>query len=87
LQSTEEESTQGDQRWQGQDVKTALKRFAGEETLARFQNVIAGKFTANFTEKLHAMMKEYTAYDSLPAKLSRWEVSPRNARDLLGEFQ
>src|ERR1700675_4716225 len=47
-------------------VKTALQRFAVEQTLARFQNVIAGKFAADFVEKLHAMMKEHAAYDNLP---------------------
>ena len=52
------------------DVKTALQRFAVEETLTRFQNVIAGKFTADFIEKLHAITKEYAAYDNLPAKQS-----------------
>ena len=68
-------------------VKTALQRFAVDETLAGFQNVIAGKFTADFVEKLHAMMKEHAAYDNLPAKQSRWEISLRNARDLLLEFE
>jgi hypothetical protein len=29
------------------------------------------------------MMKEYAAYDNLPAKQSRWEISLHNARDLL----
>jgi hypothetical protein len=33
------------------------------------------------------MMKEHPAYDNLPAKQSRWEISIHNARDLLGEFQ
>ena len=28
------------------------------------------------------MMKEYGAYDNLPAKQSRWEPSLHNARDL-----
>ena len=28
------------------------------------------------------MMKECAAYDNLPAKQSRWEISLRNARDL-----
>ena len=28
------------------------------------------------------MMKEYAAYDNLPAKQSRWEISLHNARDL-----
>jgi hypothetical protein len=28
------------------------------------------------------MMKEYGAFDNLPAKQSRWEISPHNARDL-----
>ncbi len=51
-------------------VKTALQRFAVEEALARFQNVIAGKFAADFVEKLHAMMKGHAAYDNLPAKQS-----------------
>ena len=49
-------------------VKTALQRFAVDEALARFQNVIAGKFAADFTEKLHVLMNEHSAYDSLPVK-------------------
>jgi ribosome-associated toxin RatA of RatAB toxin-antitoxin module len=36
------------------DVKTALQGFAVEETLTRFQNVIARKFTAGVFKKLHA---------------------------------
>ena len=64
-------------------VKTALQRFAVEKTLAGFQNVIARKFTADFIEKFHAMMKERTAYDNLPAKQLCPEVPPRNTRDLL----
>ena len=36
------------------DVKAALQGFAVEETLTRFQNVIAGKFTADFVQELHA---------------------------------
>src|SRR5580704_13235182 len=64
------------------DVKTALQRFAVEQTLTRFQNVVAGKFAANFIEELHAMMKECATYDNMPAKQSRWEISLRNARDL-----
>jgi hypothetical protein len=55
--------------------KDCLKRFAVEETLAGFQNVIVGEFTADFVQELHAMMKERTAYDNLSAKRSRWEVS------------
>ena len=69
------------------DVKTALQRFAVEQTLARFQNIIAGKFAADFVQKLHAMMKEHAPYDNLPAKQSRWEISLHNARDLPGEVQ
>jgi len=53
------------------DVKTALERFAVEETLARLQNVVAGEFTADSAKKLHAMMKEHPAYDNLPPKQSR----------------
>src|SRR5882724_6591347 len=68
-------------------VKTALQRFAVDEALARFQNVIARKFAADFVEKLHAMTKEHAAYDNLPAKQSRWEISLHNASDLLGESQ
>src|SRR5207248_10915797 len=37
------------------DVKTALEGFSVEETLTRFQNVIAGKFAANVVEELHAV--------------------------------
>jgi len=69
------------------DVKTALQRFTVEEALSRFQKVIAGKFAADFVEKLHAMTNELAAYDNLPAKQSCWDVSVHNARDLLGEFQ
>ncbi len=68
-------------------VKTALQRFAVDETFAGFQNVIAGKFAADFVKKLHAMMKEHAAYDNLPATQSRWEISLHNARDLLLEFE
>src|SRR5438067_11386430 len=50
------------------DVKTALQRFPVEQTLTRFQNVVAGEFTADFSKKLHAMMKEDSAYDNLLAK-------------------
>jgi hypothetical protein len=52
-------------------VQTALQRFPVEQTLTRFEDVIAGKFAADFTEKLHAMLKERTAYDNSPAKQSR----------------
>jgi hypothetical protein len=31
----------------------------------RRNSVIAGKFAADFTEELHAMMKEYAAHDAL----------------------
>ena len=48
----------------------------------RGNSVIAGEFAADFTEKLHAMMKESAAHDNLPAKQSRWEISLHNARDL-----
>src|SRR6266566_4189295 len=68
-------------------VKTALQRFTVDEPLARFQNVITGKFAADFVEKLHAMMKEHAAYGNLPAKQSRWEISLHNAGDLPGEVQ
>src|SRR5438270_3662184 len=68
------------------DVKTALQRFAVEQALARFKNVIAGKLAADFVEKLHAMTNELAAYDNLPAKQSCWEVSVHSDRDLLGEF-
>jgi hypothetical protein len=47
----------------------------------RRNSVIAGKFAADFSEELHAMMKEYAACDNLPAKQSRWEISLHNARD------
>ena len=53
------------------DVKTALQRFPIQKTLTRFENVIAGEFTADFAKKLHAMMKEQPAYDNLPPKQSR----------------
>ncbi|HEY2144035.1 MAG TPA: hypothetical protein VGH06_06740 [Candidatus Udaeobacter sp.] len=35
-------------------VKTALQWFLVEETPTRFQNVVAGKFTADSIEELHA---------------------------------
>ena len=35
------------------DVKTALQGFAVEQTLTRFQNVVAGKFAANVLDNLH----------------------------------
>ena len=53
------------------DVTAALQRLPVEETLPRFQPVIAGKFPADFAKKLHAMMKEYSAYDNLLTKQSR----------------
>ena len=37
-------------------VQTALQRLAVEQTLTRFQDFIAGKFTADSTEELHAML-------------------------------
>ena len=49
-------------------VKAALQRSAVTETLSRFQDVVAGKFATDSIEKLHAMMKERTAYDNLPVK-------------------
>jgi hypothetical protein len=45
-------------------------------------SIISGKFAADFTGELHAMMKEYAAYDNLPAKQPRWEISLHKARDL-----
>src|SRR5438034_1142775 len=42
------------------DVKTALQGFAVEETLTRFQNVIAGKFAANVFDDLHPVWEERT---------------------------
>ena len=42
------------------DVKTALQGFAIEQTLTRFQNVIAGKFAANVLDNLHAVWAEPT---------------------------
>ena len=38
------------------DIKTALQRFAIEQTLARFQNIVAGKFTADVFQNLHAAL-------------------------------
>jgi hypothetical protein len=52
-------------------VQAALQRPPVEKTLTRFQDVVAGKLTADFTEELHAMMKEHLAYDNLLAKQSR----------------
>ena len=49
------------------NVKAALQRFPIEETLTRFENIITGEFTADFAKKLHAMMKEHSAYDNLLA--------------------
>ena len=62
-------------------VKTALQRFPVDEALAGFQNVIAGKFAADFVQELHAVTKEDAAYDNLPAKQSGREISLHNARD------
>ena len=36
------------------DVQAALQGFSVEETLTRFQNVIAGKFAADLVQELHA---------------------------------
>jgi hypothetical protein len=60
-----------------------LQRFPIEETLARFQNIIPGKFAADFTKEFHAMMKERAAYDNLSMKQLCPEVPPRNTRELL----
>jgi hypothetical protein len=35
-------------------IKAALQRFAVTETLSRFQDVVAGKFAADFVQELHA---------------------------------
>ena len=35
------------------DVQAALQRFSVEETPTGFQNVIAGKFAADFVQELH----------------------------------
>ena len=69
------------------DIKAALQRFAIEETLTRFHNVVAGEFAPDFVEELHAMMKEGAAYDNLSAKQSGWEISLITPVALLGEFQ
>jgi hypothetical protein len=63
-------------------VKAALQRFAIEKTLTRFQNVIAGEFATDFIEKLHAIMKERTAYDNLSTK----QLCPRYLRVTLATF-
>jgi hypothetical protein len=42
------------------DIKAALQRFAIEEALTRFQNVIPGKFTADVFENLHAIKPSQT---------------------------
>src|SRR6266404_1638167 len=42
------------------DVKAALQRLAVEETLTRFQDIIAGKFAANVFDNLHAVWAEQT---------------------------
>jgi hypothetical protein len=39
-------------------VKTALQRSAIEKTLPRFQDVVAGKFSADFVEQLHTIDPE-----------------------------
>src|SRR5207249_8062560 len=46
------------------DVKTALQGFAVEETLTRFQNVIAGNFAANVVDDLHRVFDEWTHQSS-----------------------
>jgi hypothetical protein len=43
-------------------VQTALQRFAVDEALAGFQNVIAGKFAADFVEELHATNQKDSVY-------------------------
>ena len=67
-------------------VKAALQRFAVDEALARFQNVIAGKFAADFVQKLHAMMKEHAPYDNLPAKQSPGRYPFRTPATFLERF-
>jgi hypothetical protein len=37
------------------NVQAALQRFAVFETLSRFQDVVAGKFAADFVEQLHSV--------------------------------
>jgi hypothetical protein len=52
------------------DIKTTLEGFAIEETLTRFQNVIAGEFPASVFESLHAAWTKPSVYrqSSLDAK-------------------
>src|SRR6266480_1361957 len=47
------------------DVKTALQRFPIEETLTRFQNVIAGKFAADF---IQVVLPEFKPTEQRQAK-------------------
>ena len=42
------------------DIKTALQRFAIEQTHARFPNIIAGKFTAGVFQSLHAALVRFS---------------------------
>lgn len=43
------------------DIKAALQRFTIEETLTGFQNVIAGKFAADFVQEIHAINRRDSA--------------------------
>src|SRR6202040_1353729 len=57
------------------DVQAALQGFAVEETLTRFQDVIAGKFATDFVEELHAVDRKDSVYglvtrDAIHSELS-----------------
>ncbi len=40
------------------NIKATLQRSPVEEPLARFQNVIAGKFATDFVKELHAINRK-----------------------------
>ena len=64
-------------------IKTALQRFAITETLRRFQDVVAGKFATDFTEKLHAMIERANSLRELAPEAIVPGGPSRNTRDLL----
>src|SRR5205814_10615474 len=66
--------------------KPALQRWTFENARTKFQTGIAGKFAADYVEKIHAMMKEHAAYDNWPVQQSRWEISLHNAATFFESF-
>src|SRR5262249_22250181 len=62
-------------------VKAALQRFPIEKTLTGFHNVIAGKFAANFVEKLHAKIERFSLEDAHVRRNSSSAPGSRRSRE------